>query len=283
MAPIAPSAHFRILGPQPVMRPVLLSIPHAGRAYPADMLAMARVPIGVLRRLEDRRADLLVKAAVAQGFTAIIADAPRALIDLNRAEQDCDPLAVAGEVAGLSPSQRARGGLGLVPHRLHPEGNLWTTRLSAAELSRRITEVHRPWHAAIAALLADIARRFGAATLLDVHSMPPPPDGVELALGDRYGQTARSETVDQLIAIAEGQGISACRNHPYAGAFTIERHAAPKRRVQAIQIEVSRALYLGRGDEPDRPGCARIGAVIAALAAAAAADCGDGALPIAAE
>lgn len=280
--PIQPMP-FRVVGPQPPVRPVLLTVPHAGRAYPAELIAAARVPLAVLRRLEDMRADLLVNDAVDHGFTAIIADAPRALIDLNRAEVDCDPCAISGSVPGLRPSLRARGGLGLLPHRLHPEGDLWRERPSAATLASRIETIHRPWHAAIECLLGDIRGRLGPATLLDVHSMPASADGVELALGDRYGRTAPAEFADRLLAVAEGHGVIACRNHPYAGAFGIERHARPERGVQALQLEWSRGLYLTAAGGPDPAGIARIGRVVTALANAAARDTEAGWLPVAAE
>ena len=41
--------------------PVLLSVPHAGRDYPADVFDALRVPPASLVRLEDRYADLLVR------------------------------------------------------------------------------------------------------------------------------------------------------------------------------------------------------------------------------
>jgi N-formylglutamate amidohydrolase len=261
---------------------VLLAVPHAGRNYGADLIAAARVPLAVLRRMEDRRADLLVDAALAAGFTAIIADAPRALIDLNRAETDMDPLAIDGDVPWLQPTQRARAGLGLLPHRLSPEGDLWRFRPDASELGRRIAAVHHPWHQAIDSLLTAIRARHGAAVLLDIHSMPVPLDATELALGDRYGRTARGEFVDQLLAVAQGRGLRALRNHPYAGAFGIERHASTDSAVQAVQIEIARSLYLDGHGKPDAAGLARMAALICALARAAA-DAGGTCLPIAAE
>ncbi len=283
MADVSLSPPFRIVGPQPPVRPVLLAVPHAGRGYSADLIAAARVPLSVLRRLEDTRADLLIDAAVAAGFTAIIADVPRALIDLNRAETDMDPLAIAGHMQGLRPSQRARAGLGLLPHRLAPEGDLWRLRPDPAELLRRITAVHQPWHRAIDGLLAAIRAQYGAATFLDVHSMPMPADGTEAALGDRYGRTARGEFVDRLLAVAEGRGLHARRNHPYAGAFGIERHATADGQVQAVQLEIARPLYLDMAGQPERTGLARMQATLRALAEAAAGAIAQPAMPIAAE
>ena len=72
---------FRI-GPERPVSPVVLSVPHAGRDYRADLLRAARLPRTALESLEDRLVDRLVWRATANGATAIIARAPRAEIDL---------------------------------------------------------------------------------------------------------------------------------------------------------------------------------------------------------
>jgi N-formylglutamate amidohydrolase len=276
---------FLLQGPPQPSRPVLISVPHAGRNYSAALIAAARVPLAVLRRLEDSRADLLAESAIAEGYSAVIASAPRALIDLNRAEEDCDPLAIAAAVPGLRPSRRARGGLGLIPTRLGTDGALWRVPISAAELEHRLANIHRPYHQAIAQQLTEMRRIWGAAVLIDLHSMPTPADPVDIVIGDRYGLTASSELVDHLLALAEGLGFSAARNHPYAGAFSIEHHAHRPSDSAAIQLEIARHLYLDDAGAIDQAGCARVQSLVVAMAEAAEASvAGPGTLlPIAAE
>ena len=97
-------------------------------------------------------------------------------------------------LAGLVSSARARGGLGLVPSRIAGAGAIWRLPLARAELDRRIERIHRPYHAALAAALAAAHDRFGAALLLDCHSMPPR-GGSEageplVVFGDRHGASA---------------------------------------------------------------------------------------------
>src|SRR3546814_12031696 len=72
----------------------------------------------------------------------------------------------------LLASARTRGGLGLVPSRISGSGAIWLQRMTGVELRRRIDEVHRPYHAALARLLEEARGRFGVAVLLDCHSMP---------------------------------------------------------------------------------------------------------------
>src|SRR3954470_24486990 len=105
---------FRRLGPLRPASPVVLSVPHAGRAYSDALLAAARLPRRKLETLEDRLVDRLVWRAVAAGAAAIIADAPRAEIDLNRDERELDPALVVPRPREAAWFQlaRTRGGLG---------------------------------------------------------------------------------------------------------------------------------------------------------------------------
>src|SRR5262245_29016155 len=82
---------FSLSGPVPSAIPVLIAVPHAGRAYPAPLLARMRNPGFAALRLEDRYADRLGEAlAQATGAILLTAHAPRAMIDLNRAPDDID-------------------------------------------------------------------------------------------------------------------------------------------------------------------------------------------------
>jgi N-formylglutamate amidohydrolase len=42
-------------------------------------------------------------------------------------------------------------------------------------------------------------------------------------------------------------GYVVARNSPYAGGFTTEHYGRPAQRAHALQIEVSRALYMDEG------------------------------------
>lgn len=265
--PSVPVPPFVTLGPIPPQRPVILSVPHAGRHYPQSLLDAARVPWAVLQRLEDRHVDQLSNAAVAAGFTVVVAQFARALIDLNRGEEEWDGQQVHDALPPASPNQRVRAGLGLVPVRLHPYGELWRGRLNQVELERRLSEVHRPYHSQVADLLAAARRQFGGAVLLDLHSMPTQAGGEpHCVLGDRYGLTASAELADALLALAQGAGLIATRNSPYAGAHGIERHSNPSQGVEAVQVEFDRALYLDATGEAERHGCDGMARLVARMA-----------------
>src|SRR3546814_4164360 len=75
-------------GPELPENPVIISVPHAGRQYPASVLSHARVGREVLERLEDRLADMLVHRLMEGGHSVFVAKKARAVIDLNRSDNE---------------------------------------------------------------------------------------------------------------------------------------------------------------------------------------------------
>lgn len=262
---------FTLVGPREPQWPVIIAVPHAGRDYGSHLADAARVPMPVLQRLEDRYADVLSGAASAAGFTVLIANSARALIDLNRAEDEWDSQIVSDALpSAAAANQRVRAGLGLVPTRLHPHGELWRQRIDRSELERRLERVHRPWHRTIEQMMASAQRRFGRAVLFDLHSMPTQPGRrPEMVIGDRFGLTASAQLVESLLAMGEGAGLSVARNSPYAGAHGVLRHGRPQTGMEAVQIEFDRSLYLAADQRPDEAGSARLADLLLAMARAA--------------
>jgi N-formylglutamate amidohydrolase len=260
---------FRRLGALRPASPVVLSVPHAGRAYSESLLAAARLPRRKLETLEDRLVDRLVWRAVADGATAIIADAPRAEIDLNRDERELDPALVVPRPreAAWFQSARTRGGLGLVPDRIAGAGPIWRQRLSAGELTRRVATIHRPYHQAVAEALTAARRRFGIAILLDCHSMPPRNGGeAAIVLGDRHGTSIAAELSEAAERAVREAGFAVARNAPYAGGHITDRHGRPDEGVHALQIEIDRAAYLGPDLRTPGAGFDAVSRLIAAIA-----------------
>ena len=269
--------------------PVLFSVPHAGRDYPASVLARSRLPEDALQRLEDRYADLLVTELVADGHVTVVAKAPRAVIDLNRDPRDIDLCTVSGIPRGLHlvQSPKQRGGLGLFPRFLPRVGDLWIGPLSWEAAESRIRTIHAPYHAEIERQIDLIAGRHGQAVLLDVHSMPPLSSGgagrADIVIGDRFGVSASPRLADIVRAVAIGHGLAAAVNHPYPGYYLIERHGRPRSGRHALQIEISRDLYLDEALDEPGPGLPAIRAMLAEMAEALADELTRGGFAVAAE
>ena len=89
--------------------PVVLSVPHSGRDYPNSLVEMAASGPRSLQSLEDPLVDRLAWRALQHGVGAVIARAPRAAVDCNRAEQEVDPSVIEGS-SSRTLTARARGG-----------------------------------------------------------------------------------------------------------------------------------------------------------------------------
>jgi len=247
-------AAFALTLPEPSAIPVLISVPHAGRAYPGSLIQRMRNPGFAALKLEDRYADRLGEQVAREtGAALLIAHAPRAMIDLNRATDDVDwDMFARGKPDSLgsyTPGTRVRSGLGLIPRRLPGLGELWKRRHDTEELDARIESIHAPYHGRLAETLLRLRARWGAALLLDLHSMPPlghrhGRDAPEFVLGDRFGASCDGSLVGSCFGYFSEMRRAAAHNRPYAGGYVLERHAAPGRGIHAIQLEIDRASYL---------------------------------------
>ena len=248
---------FTLAAADPCAVPLLIAVPHAGRAYPGSLVEMMRDPGYAALKLEDRYADRLAqRVARATGAALLIAHAPRAMIDLNRATDDVDwDMFARGrpdKVGSYTPGMRVRSGLGLIPRRLPGLGELWKRRHEHEDLALRIGSIHEPYHACLAETLAGLRDRWGAALLLDLHSMPPlgfrggqpAPDFV---LGDRFGASCSGALVGSCFGYFAEMRRGAAHNRPYAGGYVLERHAQPAAGLHALQVEIDRSSYLDAG------------------------------------
>lgn len=246
---------------------MLIAVPHAGRHYPPSLLERMRNPGFAALKLEDRYADLLgQKVARTTGAALLVAHAPRAMIDLNRGTDDVDwDMFLRGRSARIgsyTPGLRARSGLGLIPRRLPGLGELWKQRHEEGELADRIAAIHDPYHQALSDALLALRERWGAALLIDLHSMPPlaargSAQGAEFVLGDRFGATCHGTLVASTFGYFTQTRRVAAHNRPYAGGYVLERHARPDEGIHALQLEIDRSSYLdsqlaepGAGLEP---------------------------------
>jgi N-formylglutamate amidohydrolase len=243
---------YEVLEPADCRGPVLFNSPHSGSTYPRSFLAASRLDIGTLRRSEDSFVDELIVGVVARGFPLMHAHFPRCFVDVNREPYELDPRMFEGRLPSFANtrSMRVAGGLGTVARVVGDAQEIYDQRIPVDDALRRIESLYKPYHRSLRRLFTKLHRDFGAAVLIDCHSMPssaghkderPRP---EFVLGDRYGTScvgAVSETVEQTL---RGLGYSVSRNKPYAGGFITEHYGNPAAGLHAIQLEINRALYM---------------------------------------
>lgn len=270
-APVDPQAaqSFDRFGPALPVSPVVLSVPHAGRDYPAAMQALLRLPVAALQPLEDRMVDQVAIGA-RRNEILLVQRPARAWIDLNRSEQERDPQLDDGADRRMmhTMSAKLRSGLGLIPRKVGNRGDIWRRRLSKEEVAARIASDHQPYHHALATALAAARARFGVAVLLDIHSMPPLGSAAEsprLVIGDRFGSAASARFVSRAEGAAMSAGVRHALNMPYAGGHILDRHARPADGIHAMQIELDRSLYLDAALDQPGPGLPVATALIRAI------------------
>ena len=243
---------YEILEPGTCRGPVLFNSPHSGSTYPHEFLSVSRLDIATLRRSEDSFVDELVAGVVSHGYPFMRAHFPRCFVDVNREPYELDPRMFEGRLPSFANtrSMRVAGGLGTVARVVGEAQEIYNQRIPIDDALARIDGLYKPYHRALRRLFTRLHRDFGAAMLIDCHSMPstaghkderPRP---EFVLGDRYGTSCVgvvAETVEQTL---RSMGYTVSRNKPYAGGFITEHYGNPAAGLHAIQLEINRALYM---------------------------------------
>ncbi len=232
--------------------PLVLASPHSGTDYPAAFVAGSRLNPHALRRSEDSFVDELFAAAPQAGAPLLAARFPRAYLDANREPYELDPAMFADPLPGFvnRMSPRVRMGLGTIARIVASGEEIYAGKLCFAEAERRINGLYRPYHRVLRRLLDDAETQFGGCLLLDCHSMPSTArggfaaDGADIVLGDCFGSACASQILHSARRFFASRGYSVAVNAPYAGGFTTEHYGRPRRGRHALQIEISRALYM---------------------------------------
>lgn len=260
---------FRVERPVRQTSPFIFASPHSGRLYPPSFVASSRLSPLTLRRSEDAFVDELFALVEGLGCPLIAARFPRAYVDANRApgELDGEMFDAALPLDRDVPSPRVAAGLGVIPRVVRDGIEIYRGKLAASEAEARLSRLYRPYHAALARLVNETFARFGAAVVIDCHSMPSAPSVPHVVFGDCYGTSVVPSLLRHAERAFEANGFSSARNAPYAGGHTTHLYARRDAGIHSLQIEVNRALYL---DEEQIEKSARFDEVRGRLTAALA-------------
>jgi N-formylglutamate amidohydrolase len=247
-----PEPAFEVRRPAAAVSPLVFASPHSGRLYPDDM--MPALDEWAIRRSEDAFVDVLAGAGPRYGATLLLARYARAYIDVNREPYELDQGMFEDELPAFAQgrSPRVAAGLGSIARVVGEGQEIYARKLTFAEAARRIDTVHAPYHAALAALVAEAKAAHGYAILVDWHSMPSAAAaagargrrGCDFVLGDRFGAACSGIVASTVERELEAMDYAVARNAPYAGGYTTEFYGRPPDNVHALQIEINRALYL---------------------------------------
>ncbi len=245
--------------------PLVVSFPHVGLEWPAGVGTRPQVSFP---RNADYAVDRLYVRAEALGAATLRSRISRLVVDLNRADDDIDPALVPDHPAPRPRPSLSSLRVGRSRRVIRNRGVVWAnavgniplfTTLGHREFADRIRRFHAPYHRALEVLLARRRAEFGYAILLDAHSMPGSV-GSDMVLGTLDG-TACSKPIAALAVEALSGQAPSLKNHferrgaarwpltlsvddPYRGGYIARHFGRPSEGTHALQLEVSRALYM---------------------------------------
>ena len=243
------SPAFFVEGAESVLSPFVFNSPHSGRTYPDSFIQNSCLNASDLRKSEDSFVEILFDHVCELGAPLLHANFPRAFIDVNREPYELDPELFNESLPKFANTQSVRvaGGLGTIPRMVSEADRIYPDTLKLEDAFARINTYYKPYHTTLGRLL-DLARnKFGYVILVDCHSMPSlttqkvRPDFV---LGDRFGTSCNSALTQFVESKLRDMGYQVARNKPYAGGYITEHYGQPATGVEALQIEVNRALYM---------------------------------------
>lgn len=233
--------------------PFIFSSPHSGRNYPIDFVNNSQLDFSALRQSEDFLVDELFSAVPTFGAPILCAQFPRAFCDVNREAFELDPNMFTAPLPKYvsTKSSRLSSGIGTIPKVVGAGQEIYADKLDFRKIRDRIDECYFPYHYALRQLISDGLKRFGIIYLIDCHSMPSVrreskfgANGPEIVLGNRYGTSCESSFYYQSLDQFESFGYQVGQNSPYAGGFITSHYGKPDKNVHALQIEISRDLYM---------------------------------------
>lgn len=237
----SPLTPFTIIPPSAPETPLIVEVPHAGLHIDPESLAVCAAPARSIGQDADLYVSELFAGAPSFGATYLYSNMSRYVCDLNREENDYDAHTSLGGVSASSPH-------GVVWRKTTEGRPALLAPLSQGEIDRRLDLIYRPYHKALGRLIQEKRARFGFAVLLCGHSMPSfgrlGERRADVVPGSR-GKTSAAPLVLRAAELsAEDSDYSLSHDNPYRGGFTTAHYGSPGAGIHALQIELSRRLYM---------------------------------------
>ena len=230
--------------------PLFVSIPHSGERVPPQTPWLQNLPEEILMSDVDRFVDVLYKPALGElELPFQLTEWHRYAVDLNRVPDDIDAASV------LDAPKKAGS---------HSDGYHWVltkneVQLMPGPMSRKdhqeLTElIYEPFHAGLRKHYEYFKNKnFKNVFHIDAHSMPslgtrmhrdPGEKRADVVVSDCLGKSCHPHFRDLVIAAYAVAGFKTAYNWPYMGGRVTEQYGKPGQGQQAIQVEISRALYM---------------------------------------
>ncbi|MEQ1867946.1 MAG: N-formylglutamate deformylase [Micropepsaceae bacterium] len=229
--------------------PLLVSFPHSGTYIPPE-ISEHMTPLALTTPDTDWHVPLLYKFLDAIGASRLEATHSRYVVDLNRPPDDKE-LYAGQKKTGLVPLDNFAGeplyrdGASPTPEEIVARRKFW-----------------QPYHDALAQELSRLKAIHGSVILWDAHSiesvLPSLFEGrlPDLNLGTFDGKSCDGDIVEAVFNAAKQSTFSAVLNARFKGGYITRHYGAPKKGIQAIQLEMAQSIYMDEGPpftfRPDR-------------------------------
>ncbi len=217
--------------------PILVSFPHSGTYVPPD-IAERMTPLALTLPDTDWHVPRLYPFLDKLRASHIEATHSRYVVDLNRPPDDT-VLYPGQKKTGLVPTDTFAG------EALYREGQA----PSPDEIISR-QSYWRAYHETLKAELARLTAIHGSAILWDAHSIASEVPSLfegrlpDFNLGTFDGKSCDADVAAQSFAVAKHTGFSAVLNGRFKGGYITRHYGAPKKGVQAIQLEMAQIIYM---------------------------------------
>lgn len=235
------SKPYYIVEPTAEKVPFVLSIPHRGTEFPEELKSQYAPDLIEVLDDTDWYLEKLYDFAPELGITTIYAKYSRLLIDLNR-EPNSEPLYDDGRIiTALCPTTDFFGEDIYIKKEFVPND---------AEIEKRLEKYYYPYHQKIDEIIGDLKKEFGKVLFWDAHSIrrsvktirkEPFPDFI---LGDDDKKTADKKFIEVTLKTLKSSDWQINHNEPFRGGFLTRSKGKPNENVHALQLEMSKDLYM---------------------------------------
>lgn len=231
---------FKIIEPTKNKVPFILSIPHSGTNIPSNKLNFYDKDQLKLKEDTDWYLDRLYDFAPKLGITTIKANFSRWLVDLNRNPEN-KPLYNDGRIiTSICPTTNFDG------KPIYIENY----KINEVEMSQRIETYFLPYHNYINSLIQNFIEKFPAVIIWDAHSIKRNVPTIysqsfpDMIIGDNDAKSCDEKLTEIVYNQLSKTDLNITKNQPFKGGYITRSLGFPKNNINAIQLEMSKDLYM---------------------------------------
>lgn len=232
---------YTIIKPIAPKVPIIVSVPHAGTAFPDELQPHFKKELITPPDDTDHFVEKLYDFVSELGITMIYANYSRWVIDLNRSPENQSLYNDGRIITALTPTTDFFGNDIYAKEEYHP---------NQIEVERRKTLYFQPYYQQLTVLLKETKEQFGQALLWDAHSIRRYVPTIrteafpDLILGDNDEQSADKELIETTLSKLANSDFELKHNTPFKGGNITRHFGQPAENIHALQLEMAKPLYM---------------------------------------